>query len=238
MSGKTTKNPAWTEEEMILALDVYFKLSPNQLHKQTRRVLDLSVLLNHLDVHGVASTSKNFRNPTGVAMILQNIAGIDPSVNRKGLSNASKLARTMFQKYHMQQETLHKIAWEIKDSIRDPMIRYGLYRYGEDHGGELSNFVHQEYERLSNMLEVKKEIAESRNEVLCEICALDFCRTYGDRAEAAMSCHHDQEILRLDQVSETSVADWSLVCHNCHSVMHEYPIWLTVQQMKELVVQA
>ena len=72
------KNPAWTEEEMVLALDVYFKLDNDEFHKRSRRILDLSVMLNHLDIHGRAMLSPNFRNPAGVTMILQNIASYDP----------------------------------------------------------------------------------------------------------------------------------------------------------------
>lgn len=226
------KNPAWTEEEMVLALDVYFKLDNDEFHKRSRRILDLSVMLNHLDIHGRAMLSPNFRNPAGVTMILQNIASYDPERPQKGLANGSKMAKKMFEQYQNNQEKLHRLAWDVKDSIRDPMIRYGLHRYGDDYGGELSNFVHQEYERLSNMLQVKKEIADSRNEVVCEVCALDFNRKYGKHSGAAMSCHHDESILRLDAVDQTAIEDWSIVCQNCHSVMHQHPIVLTTHELK------
>lgn len=231
-----TKLPKWTEEEMILALDVYFKLEPHQLNKRNRRVLDLSILLNHLDIHQNVSEMENFRNPTGVSMILQNIASIDPMASNRGLPNASKLIKRMFEQYTMQRDRLHQLAYDIKDSISDPMIRYGLYRYGDEEGGELCNFAHQEFERLSNVNEFKKELIGNEEAALCEVCKLDLYNVYGERAHAAISCHYDETLLRLDQVESTNTSDWALVCQNCHTIMHQHPIWLTTKEMSRLII--
>jgi len=46
--AKVLKNPDWTEDEHILALDLYLSKKPGQPQKRSPEVLELSALLNQL----------------------------------------------------------------------------------------------------------------------------------------------------------------------------------------------
>ena len=67
-----SKNPTWTRDELILALDLYFRAGRKWLPQQHHEVKNLSDLLNKLTIHDTIIREMNFRNPQGVAMKLGN----------------------------------------------------------------------------------------------------------------------------------------------------------------------
>jgi 5-methylcytosine-specific restriction protein A len=73
-----TKNPIWTRDESILALDLYLKCKPSLPGDEDERVIALSNLLNNLPIHPNNVRGQNFRNPDGVTFKLGNFRHIDP----------------------------------------------------------------------------------------------------------------------------------------------------------------
>lgn len=73
------KNPKWHRDEVILALDLYFKLTPGDMHARKEEVIELSTLLNKMPIHDVKPVNLKFRNPNGVGMKLTNFLAIDPN---------------------------------------------------------------------------------------------------------------------------------------------------------------
>ena len=72
------KNPAWTHDELILALDSYFRVGRKQVDPEHSEVIALRPLLTQLPIHGASSTAVDFRNPTGVSTKLGNFLAHDP----------------------------------------------------------------------------------------------------------------------------------------------------------------
>lgn len=72
------RNPAWSRDELILALDLYFKLTVSEIHAANEKVIALSELLNRLPSRAEADVA-TYRNPNGVAMKLHNFARFDPT---------------------------------------------------------------------------------------------------------------------------------------------------------------
>jgi len=60
------KNPKWTRDELILALDLYFRCPPNKTNKDNPEIIALSELLNSLPIHPQKAAYGKFRNPNGV----------------------------------------------------------------------------------------------------------------------------------------------------------------------------
>lgn len=60
------RNPAWTRDELILALDLYFRVNPLHTSEQNPEIQALSAALNELPVHAVRPDGEHFRNPNGV----------------------------------------------------------------------------------------------------------------------------------------------------------------------------
>lgn len=64
-------------DELILALDLYFRHSDARGRGDHPEVVALSDLLNQLPIHPVADREADFRNPNGVAMKLGNFQALD-----------------------------------------------------------------------------------------------------------------------------------------------------------------
>ena len=78
----------WTEEESILAINLYCKIPFGQMHSRNKDVQELAALIN--------------RNPGAVARKLGNFASFDPKLQErgvKGLPNVSKLDKQIWQEY-------------------------------------------------------------------------------------------------------------------------------------------
>jgi len=58
-----TRNPPWTKDELILALDLYFKLESLPSNEDHPDIIALSRLLNKLPIHPRANRREGFRNP-------------------------------------------------------------------------------------------------------------------------------------------------------------------------------
>ena len=65
------RNPKWTEDEIVLALDLYFRSEFKDMEPTGTGVIELSQLLNVLPGQDRKANDK-FRNANGVSMKLQN----------------------------------------------------------------------------------------------------------------------------------------------------------------------
>ncbi len=82
------RNPDWTRDELILALDLYFREPAARGSKTHPAVIELSELLNTLPIHGRANRHEKFRNPSGVGMKLSNFLRYDSSYTGAGLHHS------------------------------------------------------------------------------------------------------------------------------------------------------
>ena len=74
------RNPTWTEDELVLALDLYFRLGRHVGDTSRPEVIQLSTTLNSLPVHPASVRSGTFRDPAGVSMKLGNISQLDEAL--------------------------------------------------------------------------------------------------------------------------------------------------------------
>jgi len=65
---KPTKNPPWSRDELILALELYFRVEPTHTSEKNPEIVELSRILNSLPIHIGTDKNPNFRNPNGVYM--------------------------------------------------------------------------------------------------------------------------------------------------------------------------
>ena len=66
------RNPVWSRDELILALDLYMRHRPSFPDDRHPEVIELSRLLNRLAAMTKTAGCESFRNGNGVAMKLQN----------------------------------------------------------------------------------------------------------------------------------------------------------------------
>lgn len=76
----------WTHDELLLAINLYCKLTFGQMHGRNPAVIALANLLE--------------RTPGSVALKLCNFASLDPSLPQAGMANASKLDKEVWNEFY------------------------------------------------------------------------------------------------------------------------------------------
>lgn len=93
------RNPNWTREELILALNLYFRVNPIHTSEKNTQIIELSRMLNELHIHKERPDPDKFRNPSGVYMKLCNFLRLDPSYPGVGLDAGSKLDEEVWNEF-------------------------------------------------------------------------------------------------------------------------------------------
>ena len=90
-----TAGKKWTEAELLLALNLYHKLTFGQISSRQPLIIE--------------AANKMGRTPSSLSMKLGNLASFDPALQLrgiKGLSGASALDREMWQRFHAELNEL------------------------------------------------------------------------------------------------------------------------------------
>ncbi|SEO15708.1 5-methylcytosine-specific restriction enzyme A [bacterium A37T11] len=69
------RNLKWHRDEIILALDLYFRLEPGKIGARNPKIIELSTMLNKLPLFEDRPDAARFRNPNGVGLKLSNFIG-------------------------------------------------------------------------------------------------------------------------------------------------------------------
>jgi hypothetical protein len=116
---RNRRNPKWADPELLLALDLY--LREGILDEKDPRVVELSALLNRLQIHTDRPDAAVFRNANGVALKLANFAALDPSYRRKGMDRGGRRDAEIWELYSSDSSALH----EAVDRIRAGSVAPG-----------------------------------------------------------------------------------------------------------------
>jgi 5-methylcytosine-specific restriction enzyme A len=114
------RNPPWSREELIFALDLYLRhhaTGPND-----PEVVALSETLNRLPIHRDRPDAERFRNPNGVYMKLQNFRRLDPKYPGEGLRRGNKLEEVVWREYVGEPRKLREAVATLERSARQPSV--------------------------------------------------------------------------------------------------------------------
>lgn len=224
-------NPIWSTEEVILALDLYFKAG-RALDGSEPRVIELSELLRSFPYHAKAAKKSSFRNADGVAFKLGNLHNL---ATGKGFSKVSKTDRKVWQDFGDDPGRVALVAEVIREGLLDlRVISLEVDREEEFAEGRLVTARHLHRERSPQLrhqlLELRKQVASLR----CELCECSAHPNFSEFSDAMFEAHH-QMPLELG-MRKTRVADLALLCANCHRIVHRvmrtYRKWLSVDDVK------
>lgn len=97
--------------------------------------------------------------------------------------------------------------------------------------GKLRLVTHYARERDRKIVKEKKKQAIKNNTLKCEICDFSFIDKFGVEF---IECHHKIPISQSG-VTETTLADLSLVCPNCHRMLHKQfdGNFLSMEELKQ-----
>lgn len=237
------RNPDWVRDEVILAMDLYFRAGRRQLPAEHQDVLFVSKLLNRLPIHPPAARDETFRNPTGISMILGNFLGIDPQHQTAGLSRNNRLQEEVWRDFAERPTTLRQVAEAIERAshfIEDvPLFVNEPSEDEEFQEGQLLTRLHIARERSRALVQRKcEQVFAATGRLACEACDFDFARIYGVLGEGFAECHHLVPLSELPGVRTTRLSDLAIVCSNCHRMLHRARPVMTILELRTVVLNS
>ena len=231
----TARNPSWTHDELILALDLY--LHDGLLDDSDARVVDLSDVLNALPIHSDHAHASTFRNPNGVALKLANFAALDPAYPGAGMRRGSQLDGEVWDRFNNDRDALHRLAALLRQGAATPEAFPSTTEEDEDEADEGRQLFrrHRRRERDPTLVAKKKAAVRNAGRALtCEVCGFDFEKTYGPLGQGYIECHH---LVPLSEsgATRTRLSDLALLCSNCHRMAHRRRPWPTIDDLRALL---
>lgn len=241
---RTRRNPPWSRDELILALDLYLRYRKFPPGKDSKEVAELSNFLNGMgEVLGLAEAD-SYRNANGVYMKMMNFRHHDPEYvkdGRVGLARGNKDEVVVWHEFSGDPVRLAQVVAAIRATVETHSGDRELEGADEPdiieaEEGRVLTRLHRVRERNRKLVEAKKKQAlKETGQLICEACGFDFVIKYGPTAEGIIDVHHTKPVHTLMPGDTTKLDDLSLLCANCHRVVHSAKKWLTIEQVKALV---
>ena len=168
------RNPAWVRDELILALDLYFRVGRKHEPPTHPDVIGVSVVLNRLPIHDTKETEK-FRNPAGVSMKLGNFLAHDPDYPGSGLSRGNRLEREVWDEFASNPGELRRLAEAIASGAEEVSTTPPVDEDEEFSEGRVLARLHKVRERNPKAVAQKKRrVLAETGRLACEACGFDF----------------------------------------------------------------
>lgn len=234
------RNPNWTRDELILALELFFRADRKQLDASHPDVIQLSQHLNRLPIHGAETRNTEFRNPQGVSMKLGNFLSIDPQYSGKGLQRGSKLDQEVWAEFAHDTAKLKLTAASIGKSVNwvaETRVEYTTISDGDEFPeGKILTRLHLSKERNYKAVEQKKrKVLQETQTLECEACGFDFFKVYGQLGYGFAECHHTVPVSELTAGHKTRISELAILCANCHRMIHKSRPMLTIQELRAII---
>lgn len=232
-----TGNPDWTRDELILALDLYFRVPAARGSKTHPECVKLSASLNALPIHR-GNQGKTFRNPNGVGMKLSNFLRYDPTYSGAGLRGGSHLEKEVWDKFSGDLPLLRGTADAILAGAAE-LSNGGISvddeeEDGESEEGRVLTAVHKRRERDPKLVRRKKaQVLTQTGALKCEVCNFDFATIYGELGRGFAECHHGRPVSMLLPGDKTKLSELHIVCANCHRMLHRERPWISVYELRK-----
>jgi 5-methylcytosine-specific restriction enzyme A len=238
-----SQNLNWTREELILALDLYFRVPYSQVTQHHPDIIELSHFLRQLPIYADIPKSSGYRSPSSVSLKLSNFKRLDPAYEGSGLGAGSKLDVEVWNDFSANRQLLQSVAQGIRAAYRTtdykaPAVIIAIEPEAEFPEGRILTGVHIQRERNQTLVEKKKKWVQEKYGVLaCEVCGFDFEKVYGGIGKGFAECHHLIPLSQLMNVTTTKLSDLAILCANCHRMVHRARPPLSVEALRELVHQ-
>jgi 5-methylcytosine-specific restriction protein A len=235
------RNPTWTREELILALELYVRFGGNPPGKTSGEVNEVSATLGKLGRRlGVTSDDK-FRNANGVYMKAMNFRRLDPLYKERGaagLSRGGKLEEVIWLEFAERPEALAAASAQILAALETDADLEAIEPEIEDAAeGRLLTRLHRYRERNRDIVTKRKAQAiKEEGELRCEACGFSYVDRYGERGSSFIECHHVIPVSEMAPEAKTMASDLALVCANCHRMIHAKRPWLTIEELKAIII--
>lgn len=234
------RNLPWSRDELIVTLDFYLQHSPRIPEKNTVEISQLSEFLTRLQKKIGGDVSETFRNTNGVYMKLMNFRRFDPDFEGKGLERGNKDEGVVWNLYSSKRNELRKVSDAIRDLVSSdtplPPKEVMFDDEEECNEGQVLTRTHRVRERNTRIIKRKKDqVLQQKGTLSCEVCGFDFLKVYGTHGGGFIECHHIRPVSEMKDEDKTKLSDLSLVCSNCHRMIHRKRSWLSIDELQGLI---
>jgi 5-methylcytosine-specific restriction enzyme A len=170
-------------------------------------------------------------------MKLCNFLRFDPNYSGTGLKAGGKLEEEIWQDFSGNIEKLKKISETILN-LSEEVPRPAEYGEDEEEFEErrVLTRLHKIRERSPAVSKKKKdEVLKKTGRLECKVCGFDFHEFYGDIGYGVAECHHTKPVLELKKGEKTNLSDLSIVCANCHRIIHLSKPMLSVAELRKII---
>lgn len=102
--------------------------------------------------------------------------------------------------------------------------------------GAASYRLHRHLERDGSLpLRAKEKRLREAGCLSCDVCGFDFLAQYGELGAGYIEAHHTKPVSNLDGNETTNIADLSLVCSNCHRMLHRGGSPMVIDDLRQLL---
>lgn len=152
------RSPTWTRDELILALDVYFRIRPQTPGPGLPAIIELSRELNRMAERIGGARPANYRSPGAVVMKLMNFRSFDEEYPGEGLSAAGRTDRLVWDDFFEDRERLAAVAQGIRLAQEAPVSEeaYPFDDIEEAVEGATLTRMHRAKERSPKLVQAKK----------------------------------------------------------------------------------
>lgn len=231
------KNPAWNKEELILALDLYFRLDYGQMHGRNPAVILLSKELRNLGIHTLIPDKESFRSVNSVALKLANLKKCDQNFSGKGMRDGGKLEIELWKKFHTHRDKLSKEADIIRQLYLKPQSgKKSMMSEAKKNKSDFLYQLHKNREADPLVLKLKKqEVLADTKKLKCEVCNFDSTDFYGEVGNDLMEIHYTKELKNDLRLEPIEMHDFVIVCSNCHGALDKNFGLLDVVDLKKII---
>jgi 5-methylcytosine-specific restriction enzyme A len=173
-------------------------------------------------------------------MKLFNFLRFDPNYTGAGLTRGGKLEEVIWKEFANDREKLEKVANSMRSAISEipppgDSEEAAIDEEEEFPEGRLLTQLHKRRERNPAIVRKKKnKVLNETGALACEVCGFDFYKAYGELGKGYAECHHRLPLYDLPTTKSTKLSDLSIVCANCHRMIHRIHSWKTVADLKEI----
>jgi 5-methylcytosine-specific restriction protein A len=238
-----SKPPNWKRDELILALELYFRVNPSHTNKNDPEIINLSRVLNELSIHSKKQFGDQFRNPNGVYMKLCNYLRFDPDYNGVGLKRGGKLEELVWNEFAKDKVRLVAVSKSIVNGLKflGDKIDQDLIKHDDEEEfseGKILTVIHKRRERNKSVVEKKKKLVlENNGKLDCEVCGFNFEKVYGNIGRDFAECHHTKPLSQLTESSSTKINDLAIICSNCHRMIHRTSPMQSILEFKKSLLE-
>lgn len=96
--------------------------------------------------------------------------------------------------------------------------------------------LHMKRERNASLVKKKKEqVLKQHGALECEVCGFNFHIKYGEHGDGFCEVHHLVPLHKADIQKKTELKDLSVVCSNCHRIIHKMKPMPTIPALRKIV---